>query len=697
MIRTSLYFGELTFNKKVMVEKLPEKVYEKLIMTIDKHLPLDQNIASDVAHAMKEWALEKGATHFAHWFQPLRSGTAEKHDSFICYSEAGNIIERFSAEQLIQSEPDASSFPSGGIRSTFEARGYTAWDPTSPVFILASGTAKTLVIPSVFLSWTGDVLDNKTPLLRSQKILNDKAMKLQKLLGNKTIKRIKVYGGLEQEYFLILRDHWKKRPDLRNCQHTLFGAPPSKGQQMEDHYFGSMNTTVLKFMDDLEHELYQLGIPVKTRHNEVSPNQFEIAPLYEEINLAVDHNLLLMDIMKKTAEKHNLVALLHEKPFAFVNGSGKHLNWSVGDNMGNNYFEPSESPVNNINFLMSITAFLAGVQKYGGLLRSSVAEPGNDHRLGANEAPPAIMSVYLGDYLNKIFDSIEQMTVIDEITSSKIVLGVRNLPRINKDVSDRNRTSPLAFTGNKFEFRAVGSSQNAGESATILNFMLAYGYDLIYNRLTAMKGNIKTNVLLVIRDILKESKAVRFEGNNYTKEWQEEAHKRQLPNAKNTPQALRYYLEPEIIQTLSEFKILNEKELNAKYEIKLDTYLKIKKIEFNTAVKMIKTLYLPAINRYLKELSSTALNLNQLNLPSKSINHEIEKLENLYSMITLKTEEMQKILNLHESKDNAADLAHFYAEMTELTEIRTLIDQAEENIANDLWPVPKYSTMFEQL
>lgn len=697
MIRTSLYFGELTFNKKIMIEKLPKKVYEKLMMTIDKHLPLDQSIASDVAHAMKEWALDKGATHFAHWFQPMRSGTAEKHDSFICYNETGDIIERFSAEQLIQSEPDASSFPSGGIRSTFEARGYTAWDPNSPVFIMESATTKTLVIPSVFLSWTGDVLDNKTPLLRSLKVLNDKAIKLQKLLGNKNIKRIKVFGGLEQEYFLILRDHWKKRPDLRNCQHTLFGAPPSKGQQMEDHYFGSMNTTVLKFMEDLEHELYRLGIPAKTRHNEVSPNQFEIAPLYEEINLAVDHNLQMMDIMKKTAEKHNLVALLHEKPFAFVNGSGKHLNWSVGDNEGNNYFEPSQSPVNNINFLISITAFLAGVHQFGGLLRSSVAEAGNDHRLGANEAPPAIMSVYLGDYLNKIFDSIEQMTDVDESTSSKIVLGVRNLPKINKDVSDRNRTSPLAFTGNKFEFRAVGSSQNAGESATILNFMLAYGYDLIYNRLTAMKGNLKTNILLVIRDILKETKSVRYEGNNYSKEWQEEAQKRQLPNAKNTPQALRFFIDPKVLQSMAEFKILSEKELHAKYEIKLETYLKIRKIEFNTAVKMIKTLYLPAINRYLKELSSTAINLHQLNLPSKAINHEIENLEKLYSMIIYKTEEMQKTLDTHENHDNMVDLAHFYAEMKDLSDIRALVDQAEEIIANDLWPVPKYSTLFEQL
>ncbi len=699
MKRISTYFGELTFNKKVMQEKLPQKIYLKLISTITNATPLDRNIADDVAHAMKEWALDNGATHFTHWFQPLRGGTAEKHDAFITYSKTGEIIERFSGDQLIQSEPDASSFPSGGIRSTFEARGYTAWDPSSPAFLIEADNSKTLVIPSVFLSWTGDVLDTKTPLLRSLHTLNEKGLRLFNLISDNPLNRMKVYAGLEQEYFLVAKEHWQKRPDLKNCNRTLFGAPPSKGQQMEDHYFGSIKGRVLAFMEELDHELYRRGIPSKTRHNEVSPNQFEIAPLYEELNLAIDHNLQTMDIMKRIAEKHDLVCLTHEKPFAFVNGSGKHLNWSVGDDLGNNYLEPSKSPADNINFLTTIVAFLAGIKEFGGLLRASIADAGNDHRLGANEAPPAIMSVYLGDYLTHIMDSIEKISPEKEMNLAQINLGLQNIPSVNKDISDRNRTSPIAFTGNKFEFRAVGASQNASEAATILNFNLAYGYDLIYQRLVKLEGDIQSNLLLVMRDILFETRVIRFEGNNYSADWQQEAEKRGLPNTKNTPRALDYLVEENAIKEISRFEILSEREIRAKYEVKLEAYTKTKQIEFQTALKMISTLYLPAISKALLNQSSTLLNLQNLNLKSPVILQEVMDMERLYSEIKLKNDKFKKLLESCFQEQDWVLLAHKYADQLqpEMDQIRILIDEAEEIIATELWPVPKYSNMFDPL
>ncbi|HNV68451.1 MAG TPA: glutamine synthetase III, partial [Candidatus Ozemobacteraceae bacterium] len=540
MSRVTEMFGELTFNRDVMREKLSRDTYEKMLATLQTGNSLDESIADEVAHAMKEWAISKGATHFTHWFQPQRGGTAEKHDAFLTYAENGEIIERFSAKQLIQSEPDASSFPSGGIRSTFEARGYTAWDPTSPAFLMETGQTKTLVIPSVFLSWTGDVLDQKTPFLRSMRALNDAGIKLQRMLGNRMAKKVLVFTGPEQEYFVVSKKLYDTRPDLQICGRSLFGAPPAKGQQMEDHYFGSIHRKMKKFMEDLDLELYRRGIPAKTRHNEVSPNQFEIAPLYEEANLAIDHNLQMMDIMKMVGQRHDLVVLLHEKPFAGVNGSGKHVNWSLGDNTGANYLEPSASPLKNINFLLTLGALLLGVDKFGGYLRATVADAGNDHRLGANEAPPAIMSVYLGEYLSKLLAEIEAMGKFNEQSMAHINMGVRNLPRVVRDTSDRNRTSPIAFTGNKFEFRAVGSSQNCSEAVTALNLLVTYGYYTIEKRLLAMSGkqDIKEKALVVLRDVFKETRRVRFEGNGYSEEWHKEAAKRGLPNARNTPAAL---------------------------------------------------------------------------------------------------------------------------------------------------------------
>ncbi|NCB40199.1 MAG: glutamine synthetase type III, partial [Erysipelotrichia bacterium] len=553
-------YGELTFNKAVMREKLSNDAYERLVATIQSGSSLDESIAEDVAHAMKEWAISKGATHFTHWFQPQRGGTAEKHDAFITYSDNGEILERFSAKQLIQSEPDASSFPSGGMRSTFEARGYTAWDPTSPAFLLETGKTRTLVIPSVFLSWTGDVLDIKTPFLRSMRSLNDAAIRLQRMLGNRLAKKIVVNCGPEQEYFVVSKKLYETRQDLRICGRTLFGAPPAKGQQMEDHYFGAIHEKIIRFMEDLDHELYRRGIPAKTRHNEVSPNQFEIAPLYEEANLAIDHNLQAMNVMKQVGMKHDLVIIFHEKPFAGVNGSGKHVNWSIGDNTGTNYLEPSASPLKNINFLLTLGAVLLGVDKFGGLLRAVVADAGNDHRLGANEAPPAIMSIYLGEYLTRLIDEIESMSKVTEQAMASINMGVRNLPRISRDYADRNRTSPIAFTGNKFEFRAVGSSQNPSEAVTLLNQVCTYGYYMIEKRLAAHKGkDIRENALLVLKEVFKETRRIRFEGNGYSDEWHKEGERLGLPNAKNTPAALPAFEDKAVIELMEKTHVLTER------------------------------------------------------------------------------------------------------------------------------------------
>jgi glutamine synthetase len=694
MVKTaSQIFGELTFNKKVMKEKLSKEVYSKLVSTLDGGAPLDESIASDVAHAMKEWAIENGATHFTHWFQPQRGGTAEKHDAFLSYGKDGEMIERFSAKQLIQSEPDASSFPSGGIRSTFEARGYTAWDPTSSAFLLEAGDTKTLVIPTVYLSWTGEVLDLKTPLLRSMKALTDSAIKLQKLLGNDTVKRIKVYGGPEQEYFLVSKELYDSRPDLRITGRTLFGAAPAKGQQLEDHYFGSIKDKVMMFMEDFDMELYRHGIPSKTRHNEVSPNQFEIAPLYEEVNLAIDHNLQLMEIIRKVADKHDMVAILYEKPFAGVNGSGKHFNWSLGDDSGTNYLEPSDSPIKNINFLLTLGAILIGVNKFGGLLRAAVADAGNDHRLGANEAPPAIMSVYLGEYLAGLMDDIEGIgSNVNEKILSHLNLGVKNLPKVAKDTSDRNRTSPVAFTGNKFEFRAVGSSQNCSEAGTTLNLIVAYGYDEITKRLSAKKGtNIEEKAILVMKDVLKETKKVRFEGNNYSDEWHKEAAKRGLPNAKNTPDALEQMLGKDSEALFEKYGVLSKRELHSKVEIKLDAYVKIKDVELKAGLNIAKTLILPAV------LEQIGLLGDAVKATSKSgaLGADLKIASTLYSNIKAAITGLEKTIIVCEKEDDLEKKAKLYAAKgaSALADLRASVDKAETLVADGLWPMPKYQEL----
>jgi len=691
------YYGELTFNKKVMKEKLSRDVFNTLLATVDGGEPLDQSIAGDVAHAMKEWATENGATHFTHWFQPMRSGTAEKHDAFITYTDEGDLIERFSAKQLIQSEPDASSFPSGGMRSTFEARGYTAWDPTSPAFLLEAGDTKTLVIPTVYLSWTGEVLDMKTPLLRSMKSLNDVVLKLQRMLGNKNVNRIKVFGGPEQEYFLFSKDLAETRPDLMICNRTLFGAMPAKGQQMEDHYFGAIKDSVIQFMEDFDHELYRRGIPSKTRHNEVAPNQFEVAPLYEEENLSIDHNLQLMDILKKVADKHGMLAVPYEKPLAGVNGSGKHFNFSIGDDTGANYFDPSSAPHENIMFLLSLGALLLGVDKFGGLLRAAVADAGNDHRLGANEAPPAIISVYLGDYLDALMNEIEGLGKITDKHASHIYMGVQNLPKVAKDTSDRNRTSPMAFTGNKFEFRAVGGSQNCSDAATMINLVMAYGYDEIIKAFESKKskGNIKETALEIMKDVLKKTKRVRFEGNNYDEAWHKEAAKRGLPATKTTPDALEQFLDKEVSVLFSKYNVLNEKELHSKIDIKLETYTKTKDIEFKQAVSMVKTMILPAINRQIKATADAVAGLKAAGVKSPAAITDLKVLNGLYADIRKGAENLEKInddlAKSHELLKHAKGMATKGAEA--LLALRGSVDAVEKVVADELWPMAKYQEL----
>jgi len=586
------------------------------------------------------------------------------------------------------------------MRSTFEARGYTAWDPTSPAFLLEGEKSKTLVIPSVFLSWTGDVLDIKTPFLRSMRALNDSVMTLQKLLGNRAAKRVKVYGGPEQEYFLFSKDLVKTRPDLEVCGRTLFGTAPAKGQQMEDHYFGSIKEKVLNFMEDLDFELYRRGIPSKTRHNEVSPNQFEVAPLYQEANLAIDNNLQVMTIMQKVADKHGLVAVLHEKPLAGVNGSGKHFNWSIGDNTGENYLSPSKSPLKNINFLVTVGAILLGVKKYGGILRASVADAGNDHRLGANEAPPAIMSVYLGEYLDNLLNEIEGIGKLTQKKMDDINTGVRNLPKLAKDTSDRNRTSPIAFTGNKFEFRAVGSSHNCAEPGTVLNLIVAYGYDEICRRIKANKGADKKTVAIeVLKDVIKETKAVRFEGNNYSDEWHKEAEKRGLINRTNTPSAIELFLDKEVAKLYEKYNVLTEQELHSKVDIKLEAYIKTKEIEYKTAIDIAQTGVLASLALDISRKAKAAKRLKEVAGENAVLTKHIAELSKVYSQISKGIDVLKAALKTCESEKDILKQAHSYAEKggKALEELRAAVDEAETMISKDLWTMASYQDLLLKL
>ncbi len=687
-------FAELVFTKEIMRQRLVPKVYDSFIETLTNKKVLDRDIADDIARAMKEWALEKGATHFTHWFQPQRSGTAEKHDAFISYNNNGDIIENFSTSQLIQSEPDASSFPSGGIRTTFEARGYTAWDPTSPVYIREHRNGKSLIIPSIYLSWTGEALDMKTPLNRSAKALNTYAIKLQKLLGNRSAKSITVFSGLEQEYFLIPLDKAKKRMDLQVCGRTLFGAPAAKGQLMEDHYFGSIQPRVMEFMNDLDQELYRYGIPIKTKHNEVAPNQFELAPLHEEMNLAIDHNLETMEIMTRIARRHDLAVTFHEKPFAGVNGSGKHMNWSLGDNTGANYLEPSRSPLKNISFLMTVAAVLKGVHNHSSLLLSSILHAGNEMRLGANEAPPAILSVYFGSYLNDLLDHIEGLKKFTEKDLNYINHGLEVMPKVVKDTSDRNRTSPIAFTGNKFELRALGASSNGSYSATILNLLCAYGYKEIITQLESKKGDIKKNALQVLKAILKETKSVRFEGNNYSDEWKKEADKRQLFQVKTTPEAIKSELEHDNIKLLEDMNVLSRREIESRVEIKLDAYTNTKSIEINILLDILRMNIMPAVAKQIIDIATAYQTSVSAKINSIALQKDLKILEALYSSMQTKETYLKQFI-FNTDKLDSYEKAHEHATRgTELMySLRNDIDIAEKMVSRDYWKLPNYDDL----
>jgi len=694
----STFFGEYTFNRKVMEAKLPRSVYLKLLSCIEENSKLDIDTANAVAHAMKEWAIENGATHFAHWFQPLTGATAEKHDSFIEFVGHAEVIERFSGSQLVQGEPDASSFPSGGIRATFEARGYTAWDMSSPAFLRKNGSAITLCIPSAFISYTGEALDKKTPLLRSIRAVNHSAMRLLKLIGNTTSKKVFANCGPEQEYFCIDREYFLHRQDLVLTGRTLLGAAPAKGQELEDQYFGSIKERIQSFMHELDEELFKLGIPAKTRHNEVAPAQFEIAPIFEEANIAADHNQLLMDTMKNVGRRHNLAVLLHEKPFSGINGSGKHLNWSIGTDDGINLLNPGKTPTENIQFLLFLTAVLKAVHRHADILRASVAHSGNDHRLGANEAPPAIISVFLGDQLSAILESIEKGESIKATDAAIIDLGLSSLPLLSKDNTDRNRTSPFAFTGNKFEFRAVGASQSISFPATVLNLIVAESIDELADKIEK-KGtsDLRKTIFEIIREEIKEFKPVIFGGDNYSEEWHKEAETRGLPNYKTTPEALKAYNTEKAKKLFDKYKVLSEVELASRYHIHLEKYSKNIDIESNAFYNMVSSQILPAAYIFQGNIASS---INQISgLVSDNIVDSqrifLEKISSLIVHIQSGLADLKSRAEAAKRIEDEQEKADVYCASvkTKMDELRKLVDELETIMDDELWPMPKYWEM----
>ena len=686
-------FGSMVFNDQTMKERLPKATYKALLKTIQDGDPLDINVANIVANAMKDWAIEKGCTHYTHWFQPMTGVTAEKHDSFINPTDDGNVIMEFSGKELIKGEPDASSFPSGGIRATFEARGYTAWDPTSYAFVKDGS----LYIPTAFCSYTGEVLDKKTPLLRSMERLSAEAVRIVKLFGHEDITRVTTTVGAEQEYFLIDRDIYNQRKDLIFTGRTLFGAKPPKGQELDDHYFGAFKTRVSAFMSELDTELWKLGIYSKTKHNEVAPSQHELAPIFTTTNLATDHNELIMDIMKKVAERHNLVCLLHEKPFEGVNGSGKHNNWSLTTNTGMNLLSPGKNPINNTQFLLVLAAVIKGVDEYQDLLRVSVATAGNDHRLGANEAPPAIISIFLGDELQAVLDDIESGDTYEGIKKKKMQMGVDVLPDFMKDTSDRNRTSPFAFTGNKFEFRMLGSSINIACPNIILNTIVADQFKEFADELEQAE-DFDTAVMELIKKTVKEHKRIIFNGNNYADEWVVEAEKRGLHNFKNMPEAMVHYTDQKNIDLFARHNIYTEIETRARAAIQLENYGKIRNIEALTMIDMAKKDILPAVSSYVKAVADIALSKKAL---SDSIPTEIEinlvtdlsnQLVNFSNKITELENTLQEAPQHH---NEPLDYANFYCHKVFpiMEELRAIGDYMETQTASKYWPFPTYAQL----
>lgn len=698
----SSYFGENIFDLPKMQQMLPKNAYEKIVNVIQKGERLDKDTANIVAIAMKDWAIAKGCTHYTHWFQPLTGYTAEKHDSFIDYdySNGGKIIEVFTGKQLIQGEPDASSFPSGGIRATFEARGYTIWDPTSPVFVLEYPHGNTMCIPTVFISYTGETLDKKAPLLRSIGALNQSALRMLKHFKSPAVKVFSTLG-VEQEYFLIDREYYNARPDLKQTGRTLFGRTPAKHQQLEDQYFGNIPERAFAFMTEIETEAYKLGIPLKTRHNEVAPNQFEVAPIYEDVNVAIDHNQILMDLMDRIAQRHGLAVLLHEKPFANVNGSGKHSNWALSTDTGENLLNPGQTPQSNLQFLVFLVATIRAVYKHSKLLRASIASAHNDHRLGANEAPPAIISVFLGNLLTRVLEDLEKGRVTENTDEAWLSIGIDKIPDIPKDNTDRNRTSPFAFTGNKFEFRAVGSSQSPSTPITVLNTAMAQSLDeirIMIEKSVAGGKDFNSAVVEVLRKIISESKKVIFSGDGYSDAWQKEAAKRGLPNIKTTPEALGSYHTKEAETLFTHYKVYNDRELEAIYHIDLESYIKQVDIEARVAKKMALTMYYPSTVSYVNELCETASGLKS-HLGSgdtsfKSIRSVIKTNSVLMTKIQTETVVLDKVLSAaHAQKDIVKRAAAFVGVKRQCEKLREYVDELEIMVPADLWPVPKYADM----
>lgn len=688
-------YGSLVFNDKVMRSKLPKDMYKALKKTIENGTHLELDVANSVAVAMKEWATENGATHYTHWFQPMTNVTAEKHDSFISPTGDGQVIMDFSGKELVKGEPDASSFPSGGLRATFEARGYTAWDPTSPAFI----KDKTLYIPTAFCSYSGEALDKKTPLLRSMDVLNKEAVRILHILGNKEVRHIDTTVGPEQEYFLVDKDLYKKRKDLIFCGRTLLGASAPKGQEMEDHYFGALKPRVAAYMHDLDEELWKLGIPAKTKHNEVAPAQHELAPVFDTTNVAVDHNQLTMEIMKKVADKHNMVCLLHEKPFEGINGSGKHNNWSMSTDTGVNLLDPGKTPAENTQFLVFLVAVIKAVDDYADLLRVSVASAGNDHRLGANEAPPAIVSIFLGDELTDVLKSIENDTFFSNKHAVQMDIGAKVLPHFIKDTTDRNRTSPFAFTGNKFEFRMLGSAASVANPNIVLNTAVA---EVLAEFSAALKDvpeeEMENAVHALLKKTIEEHKRIIFNGNGYTDEWVEEAEKRGLYNLKTTPDALPHFIAEKNIELFTKHGIFTKEELFSRYEIWLENYYKTINIESNTLAEMIQKQVIPSVYTYVEKLADTAAAKKSV-VADISVASEaalISKLSTLADTMakdleTLKADTSKALA----SSDDVLACSKAYQEtvLEDMETLRKSADEAEALIPDELLPYPTYDEL----
>jgi glutamine synthetase len=696
--KTAELFGSLVFTDKEQKARLPKSAYTALRATITRGEPLDVSTADAVATALKEWAVEHGATHYTHWFQPLTGITAEKHDSFLAPASDGTALAEFRGKELIKGEPDASSFPSGGMRSTFEARGYTAWDPTSPpwLHVNGNGSSVTLVIPTAFVSWTGEALDKKTPLLRSMEAVSKQAVRVLKLFGS-SAERVFATCGPEQEYFLIDRNFYFARPDLINAGRTLFGATPPKGQEMEDQYFGAIPERILACMSEVELELYKTGVPVKTRHNEVAPSQYEIAPVFENANVAADHQMMTMETLKKIAPKYGLAALLHEKPFAGVNGSGKHNNWSLSDEFGNNLLGPGDTPHDNMQFLVFCAAVLRAVDRWQGLLRASIASAGNDHRLGANEAPPAILSVFLGDQLTDIFEQIEKGAAKSTKQGGTLDVGVSVLPKLPRDAGDRNRTSPFAFTGNKFEFRAVSSGQNIAFPNTVLNAAMADALDGMATELeTATKKGEDLNkaVAKLLTKVVKEHKRIVFNGNNYAPEWEKEAGKRKLLNLKNTVDALPELITPAAVQVLEKYKILNEREIHARYEVFLENYNKTVNVEGQLMVLMANRYILPAALEYQKRIAQSVTAVRQAGGSSPQAKKLLGQYTKLVDQFKTHGDALARTLENHAS-GSAEKHAKYMRDkvVPAMAKLRAVGDEIEVLTPHEIWPLPTYREM----